>query len=102
MAVFANLSRMLDFGNIKDVTFSGTSTRVGPFNDYDEVILDCTVRCYVNVGDVTVTAVAGNGNLSVNPTGKSIIRVPRGCYIAVIQAPGGGGSGTLNIAPVLK
>jgi len=102
MAVFANLSRMLDFGNIKDITFTGTSARVGPFNDYDEVILDCTVRCYVNVGDVTVVAVAGNGNLSMNPTGKSIIRIPRGCYIAVIQAPGGAGTGTLNIAPVLK
>ena len=37
MAVFANLSRMLDFGNIRDVAFSGTSARVGPFDDYDEV-----------------------------------------------------------------
>ena len=99
MAVFANLSRMLDFGNIKDVAFTGTSARVGPF-DYDEVILDSTVRCYINVGDVSVVAVAGNGNLSINPTGKSIIRIPRNAYIAVIQATGGGG--TLNIAPVLK
>ncbi len=101
MAVFANLSRMLDFGNIKDVAFTGTSARVGPFNDYDEVILDSTVRCYINVGDASVVASAGNGNLSINPTGKSIIRIPRGCYIAAIQT-GGGGAGTLNIAPVLK
>lgn len=99
MAVFANLSRMLDFGNIRDVAFTGTSARVGPFDDYDEVILDATVRCYIKVGDSTVVATAGNGNLSMNPTGKSIIRIPRGCYIAVIQA---GGAGTLNIAPVLK
>jgi len=91
---------MIDFGNIVDVSFSGTSTRVGPFPN-DELILDSTVRCYINVGDGTVVANQGNANLSINPTGKTIIRIPRGSYVAVIQT-GGGGGGTLNIAPVLK
>jgi len=101
MSVFGNLSRMVDFGNILDVTISGTATRYGPFN-VDEVILDTTVRCYIKVGDNTVVAtnpVTGrnDGNMAISPTGKVITRIPYGSYISVI-----GTSGTLNIVPVLK